>query len=60
MPSETQEDALKGLLLSTGYLLYFSPPAGDLMDLCTALDAKNTVSSCKKHANIVREVASLI
>ena len=57
---EDNADATKALLLSIGYLLYFAPEDGELLDLMQALDAKTTVGEVKGQGALSREVASLM
>ncbi|KAI9051335.1 hypothetical protein LZ554_004382 [Drepanopeziza brunnea f. sp. 'monogermtubi'] len=40
---EDSAEALKGLLLAFGYLVYCAPKGGELVDLLKAMDAKGTV-----------------
>lgn len=60
LSEEDNVDSKKALLLSIGYLVYFAPKGGELMDLVQALDAKATVGSCKGQDALVKEVASLL
>lgn len=60
LPQEDNDEALKGLLLSLGYLLYFADEKSELVDLCTALDAKSVLLQSKRHASTAREVAGLL
>jgi len=57
---EGSEDAVKALLTALGYLVYCAPREGELVDLCSALDAKGTVGACKKHDKRAKEIASLL
>lgn len=59
---EENKDAVKGILLAFGYLVYCAPHDGEIMDLCKALDAKGTVEACKGKGEdkVVLEVASLL
>lgn len=57
---EASEEAIKVLLLALGYLVYCAPREGELMDLCSALDAKGTVSACKKQDKLAKEIVSLL
>ena len=57
---EDNVDAKKALLLAIGYLVYFAPEGGELLDLVQALDAKSIVSACKGHDALVKEVGSLL
>jgi desumoylating isopeptidase 1 len=57
---EDNADATKGLLLSIGYLLYFAPEDGELLDLMQALNAKTIVTDLKGQVALGREVASLL
>ena len=52
---ETGEEAVKSLLLALAYLVYCAPQEGEVMDLCSALDAKGKVGACKKHDKLARE-----
>ena len=60
LSTEDNADAKKALLLAIGYLVYFAPEGGELLDLVEALDAKSIVSACKGHDALVKEVASLL
>lgn len=57
---EDNSDVAKALLLALGYLLYYASQDGEIMDLAKALDAKETLSECKVHAVLAKEVASLV
>lgn len=57
---EASEEAVKALLLAFGYLVYCAPREGELVDLCSALDAKGTVSACRKHDKLAKEIVSLL
>lgn len=41
-------DEVRVLLLTTGLLLYAAPGEGGLVDLCTALDAKEVLRMVKR------------
>ncbi|KAK4565620.1 hypothetical protein LTR86_003468 [Recurvomyces mirabilis] len=61
--SETNEEAVKALLLSLGFLLYCGPANGEVMDLCRALDVKKTARECAKMkglTDLAGEVGSLL
>lgn len=46
---ESSAEALEGLLLALGYLVYRCPVDGTLADLLRTMDAEDTVSAKKKH-----------
>ncbi|EMC98053.1 hypothetical protein BAUCODRAFT_411584 [Baudoinia panamericana UAMH 10762] len=60
LPREDSEEAVKAQLSALGYLVYFAPVDGEVMDLCRALDAKTVVQSLKKHVDLGKEVTSLL
>lgn len=60
LSNEEKGDAAKAFLLSFGYLIYYAPQHGELMDLTKALDAKNTLSNFKMQGALAKEVASLL
>ncbi len=45
---ETSGDALRGMLLALGHLVYCTPLESDLADLLRALDAEGTIAAKKK------------
>ena len=42
------KDEVRVLLLTVGLLAYAAPAEGELVDLCTALDAKGVLGKVKK------------
>ncbi|KAK0933734.1 hypothetical protein LTR29_014667 [Friedmanniomyces endolithicus] len=58
--SEDNEEAVKALLLTLGYLVYCAPQDGELLDLCKALDAKAIVGASKEQVKLAKEVQSLL
>lgn len=58
------EEATKGQLLALGYLLFFAPVEGEVVDLCRALDVKGVVGARvgegKGWEGLGREVMGLI
>ncbi|KAK5119022.1 hypothetical protein LTR62_000233 [Meristemomyces frigidus] len=63
LQSEQNEETVKALLLSLGYVLYCAPEDGEVMDLCRALDVKSIVRECGKVEGVgrlAREVGSLV
>ena len=52
------KDALRGLLSAVGLLAYAAPKGGEVIDLCEALGAENTVANKKKWSG--SEIAPLI
>ncbi len=58
--SEDNEEAVKALLLTLGYLVYCAPQDGELLDLCKALDAKAVVGTSKGQVKLAKEVQSLL
>ena len=60
MSTEENADAAKALMLALGYLVYCAPQGEELMDFIKTLDAKSTVSACKLHEALAKEVASLL
>ncbi|SMR58947.1 unnamed protein product [Zymoseptoria tritici ST99CH_1E4] len=59
LAEEENPDAAKALLLSLGYLVYCSPEKGELADLCSVMEAKQTVGRVKSNEPLAKEVASL-
>ena len=61
---ENSKEGLKGLLLAAGLLAYGAPQQGELIDLCRALEAKDTVAAKgdrdKELAALVKEVQSVV
>ena len=60
LSTEDDVNAQKALLSAIGYLAYFAPEGGELLDLFQALDAKSIVGACKGHGALTKEVASLL
>ena len=60
IPTENNADATRALLLSIGYLLYFAPTDGELLDLMQVLDAKKIVEGTTGQSALSREIASLL
>jgi desumoylating isopeptidase 1 len=60
LSSAENEEAVKALLLTLGYMVYCAPQDSELMDLCRALDAKGTVQAVKEHEKLAQEIASLL
>ncbi|TKA29111.1 hypothetical protein B0A50_03621 [Salinomyces thailandicus] len=58
--SEDNVEAVKGQLLALGYLMFYAPQDGEVMDLAKALDAGATVGGTKGHEALAREVAQLL
>lgn len=58
---ESSPEALQGMLLALGYLIYLLPPNGELSDLLRTMDAEDTVLAKKKHfpdMTLIDEVGS--
>ncbi|KAH7033232.1 thioredoxin [Microdochium trichocladiopsis] len=58
---ESSKEALHGMLLALGYLVYCMPVEGELVDLLRAMDAQGTVTAKKKlfpEEKLVQEVGS--
>lgn len=60
VPEEENEDALKVMLITMGYLAYFAPRDGELADLFQVMDLKSALERCKMQQSLAKEVASLI
>nr|POF13778.1 desumoylating isopeptidase 1 [Quercus suber] len=60
LASEQPGEARTTQLRALGYLLYFAPPDGELIDLCHALDAKRTLLDLACEEKLATEVASLL
>ena len=58
--TEESAEARKVLLSALGYLLFFAPADGEVVDLCKALDTKIVVSNIKEHIVLAKEVSSLL
>nr|POF21077.1 desumoylating isopeptidase 1 [Quercus suber] len=59
LASEESGEARKTQLLALGYLVYFAPRDGELVDLCQAMDAQGTVQGLPGHDKLASEVGSL-
>ncbi|KAJ2906631.1 hypothetical protein MKZ38_000886 [Zalerion maritima] len=60
---ESSEEALRGLILAMGFLLYLAPPGGEMSDLLAALDAKSTMLAKKSrfpNEKFIPEVVQLL
>lgn len=62
LPTEENEEAVKAILLTMGYLVFCAPRESELVDLCQALDAAATLRGLKAKGQekLVKEVASLL
>ncbi|KAL9000325.1 MAG: hypothetical protein Q9169_001042 [Polycauliona sp. 2 TL-2023] len=50
------KDCVRGLLTAVGLLVYGAPRQGELMNLCSALDAKGTVKVKKAFSNDLKDL----
>lgn len=66
LSSETEsKDAVKGLVLAIGFLVYYAAVDGEVLDLCRAMDAEGTVKAKQGVAKgedvmLVREVGGVL
>lgn len=58
--TEENVEAMKGMMLALGYLVYCAPVDSEVVDLCKALDARGVVGGCKGNETLAREVTSLL
>lgn len=60
LTGEDSVEARQTELLALGFLFYFAPRDGELMDLCQALDAKGSVAGLAGKDKVAHEVAMLL
>ncbi|KAF2718910.1 DUF862-domain-containing protein [Polychaeton citri CBS 116435] len=60
LSQEASADASEALLQALGYLVFFAPPDGELLDLCKALDIKAALDVMTAHRELAKEVASCL
>ena len=55
-----KNEAIKALLLSLGYLLYYGRQDGEVAELMNVLDARGTIEACVVQEKLAAEVTNLL
>jgi len=53
---EGDEEAIRGAIMTLGYLVYFAPKDGEVWDLCQALGARATIGGVKGRGDAVAKI----